>query len=83
MTLSGGHYLKIYQTRKAMMDSGATSPNAVGRELISRLTSRLAELDPSLPCELSRVDDSCNGVVYAFVVNDEEIARFVAEPDVL
>jgi len=82
MTLSVGHYLKIYQTRKAMMDAGATNPNAVGRELISRLTTRLTELDPSLPCELSRVTNSSCNVLYSFVVNDEEIARFVVEPDV-
>ncbi|MBC3830973.1 hypothetical protein H8K33_05600 [Undibacterium amnicola] len=58
MTLSVGHYLKIYQTRKAMMDSGVISPTAIGRELISRLSSRLAELDPVLPCEVSRLTDS-------------------------
>lgn len=82
MTLSVGHYLNVYQTRMVMMDSGATKPSAVGRELIFRLTTRLAELGPTLPCELSVVTDSSNCVFYTFVVNAEEIARFTDESDV-
>jgi hypothetical protein len=81
MTLSVAHYLKIYQLKKAMMDAGTTSPNAVGRELISRLVTRLADLDPSLPCELSTVTDSSNRVLCTFVVNDEEIARIELKSD--
>ena len=82
MTLSVDHYLKIYQLRKAMMDAGTTNPSSVGRELITRLTTRLAELDPSLPCELSKVMDSSGSVLYKFVVNDEEVACFALDPDV-
>ena len=82
MTLSVDPYLQIYQLRKAMMDAGTTSPSSVGRELINRLTSRLAELDPSLPCKLSKDADSSGCVLYKFVVNDEEVACFTFDPDV-
>lgn len=82
MTLTVAHYLKVYQLKKAMMDDSTVKPNAEGRELISRMATRLAELDPSLPCELSRATDSSNNCWYTFVVNDEEIARIMVGPDV-
>ncbi len=66
-----------------MMDDGTTDPSAEGRELITRLATRLANLDPSLPCELSKVIDQ-NGIAsYTFVVANEEIASYALDPDVL
>ena len=66
-----------------MMDDGTTNPSAEGRELITRLVTRLASLDPLLPCELSRVMDSNGSALYTFVVADEEIASIALDPDVL
>jgi hypothetical protein len=83
MTLSVGHYLKIYRLRKAMMDDGITNPSAAGHELITRLVTRLASLDPLLPCELLKVTDSSGSALYRFVVSDEEIASIALDPDVL
>lgn len=65
-----------------MMDDGTTNPSAVARELITRLADRLAELDPSLPCELSKIMDSSGSVLYRFAVDDEEVACMALDPDV-
>lgn len=75
MTLTVAHYLKVFQLRKAMMDKGTTKPSAEGREFIARLATRLGELDPSLPCDVSTGTDSDNNTWLAYAVNGVEIAR--------
>ena len=66
------------------MENGITHPNEEGRKFIAQLATRLAEFDPNLPCNVTKITDSNNDLWYIFSVNNEELARInVGENDEL
>ena len=75
MSLSVGHYLRIYKVRQGMSLKGITAPSTEGRDLVDELVARLAVLDPDLPCELSHEAEGDGAEWVTFVVSGEQVAR--------